>query len=272
MATHLLLLLSSLVVTLMMPLGNALADPPPLPAGINKAQIDLAARDAGYTMADYPYHRTPNGCSRDVATSEGQPISDLWFKKACDAHDICYSTLGFNKTTCDNALQADLQASCDITTKADKKTCENGARIFYDALRTSSEQTFNATQEQQHAYELWVENYLSSRVATLEITGVYCQLTENTTGPDALSLVVNGEAIPVGEMKSGERKALQIKRAFTDTAAVELFSHQSGKHPRQAQITLGKATIPSTTVGTKQRTSFLEGSNGYYVVEYRLVK
>lgn len=78
-----------------------------------KQQIDDFAKATGeFPNSDYPLYTRPNLCGPPDGVGE-KYIPDGWyyvdFRSACNNHDICGSTLGNSKQTCDNKFLDDLR-------------------------------------------------------------------------------------------------------------------------------------------------------------------
>jgi hypothetical protein len=78
-----------------------------------KAELDAAARVAGFTAADYPYYSSANGCGPDGWKNKAVPdcIAGVSFAAACDQHDRDYMEVGFDRKAADDRmLEAMLRA------------------------------------------------------------------------------------------------------------------------------------------------------------------
>lgn len=86
-------------------------------SGPSKEEIDEFARRTGeFPDSDYPYYTRPNGCGPPEGVS-AQFIPDGWwfvdFRDACNNHDLCGSTLGNSKQTCDTNFRNDMIAAVE---------------------------------------------------------------------------------------------------------------------------------------------------------------
>jgi hypothetical protein len=84
--------------------------------GYTKAEVDAAARTAGFADADYPYFSGPNGCGPEgwksrIVPERSHIITGSDFGTACNAHDRAYMTLGKTRAEADKEFRSHLRRS-----------------------------------------------------------------------------------------------------------------------------------------------------------------
>lgn len=81
-----------------------------------KAEIDEAAKAAGFVASDFPYHSPLNGCGPDGWRNWLVPDWShmLWgcdLSTACDRHDADYMTVGISQQAADDRFRQELHAA-----------------------------------------------------------------------------------------------------------------------------------------------------------------
>ncbi|KAL4436790.1 hypothetical protein ABPG75_003929 [Micractinium tetrahymenae] len=131
---------------------------------------------SAYTAADCPgvscYAGAPNGCgSRSLVVISDQIVPDKWpggvdFTAACNAHDVCYFTLGSQKDACDRTFLDALLAECnravgciDIPILGQRcadnplrDACAQLAQTYYEAVQRLGQPSFDKDQADQAAH------------------------------------------------------------------------------------------------------------------------
>jgi Mg-chelatase subunit ChlD len=152
-------------------------DTPRLPSDVTAAEMDRAAREAGFANAAYPYHDQPNGCGpgdwRYHLVPDG-PGSGVSFVPACNEHDYCYMGSP-ERGACDQRLVTDAQAICRAAGLPSRprfedqirhvgltlEECFQTARSFGGAVDLLGTGVHAESQLQQRQYARWLEAYLS---------------------------------------------------------------------------------------------------------------
>jgi len=87
------------------------------------------------TVQSSPPVPTVNGCGSGYNFT----INSTWgWDTACNQSQICYSTCNDNKTDCDKAFMASLQAACGALTGPGKATCLQTAKLFVETTRSNA--------------------------------------------------------------------------------------------------------------------------------------
>jgi Mg-chelatase subunit ChlD len=150
---------------------------PELPSDVSAAEVDRAAREAGFATAAYPYHDQPNACGpgdwRFHLVPDG-PGGGVSFTPACNEHDYCYMGER-DRGVCDQRLIHDAQAICraaglpSIPRFEDQirhvgltlEECLKTATSFGLAVDLLGEGVYAESQLQQRQYAAWLKAYLS---------------------------------------------------------------------------------------------------------------
>lgn len=150
---------------------------PRLPSDVSAAEVDRAARAAGFVTASYPYHDQPNACGpgdwRFHLVPDG-PGGGVSFTPACNEHDYCYMGEP-DRGACDRRLVADAQIICraaglpSIPRFEDQvrhvgltlEECLQTATSFGMAVDRRGGSVYAESQLQQRQYARWLEAYLS---------------------------------------------------------------------------------------------------------------
>jgi hypothetical protein len=109
------------------------------------------------------YTPTANGCGPE----NGPSVPNYWyfwngfwsgtdtfpFVLACNAHDICYGTLGMSQSTCDTNFLNNLLSICNRygTTWASRTYCSGLAYTYYGAVATFGGWAYDAAQAKARA-------------------------------------------------------------------------------------------------------------------------
>lgn len=109
------------------------------------------------------YTPTANGCGPE----NGPSVPNYWsfwngwwgrtdvfpFVYACNAHDICYGTLGMSRSTCDNQFLNNLLGICNYysSTWASKTYCQSLAYTYYGAVAAFGGWAYDAAQAKARA-------------------------------------------------------------------------------------------------------------------------
>jgi|CXWL01.1.fsa_nt_gi hypothetical protein len=156
---------------------NALAKNPDhlVGQGCGKINGHSVPCDARWPNADYPYYEQPDGCSTPIAEFKRVPHADI--SPACNKHDRCYMTLGYNKFNCDSDLSHDIRTSCDsiLTDRKpweyvlvgaliqEQSTCYILAPVFHAAVLGRGWQPYHQAQEKAAAFEEYAKQFVNGR-------------------------------------------------------------------------------------------------------------
>lgn len=150
---------------------------PELPPDVSAAEVDRAAREAGFATAAYPYHDQPNACGpgdwRFHLVPDG-PGGGVSFTPACNLHDYCYMGEP-ERGVCDRRLIHDAEAICrtaglpSIPRFEDQirhvgltlEECLQTAASFGLAVDLLGKGVYAESQLQQMQYAAWLKAYLS---------------------------------------------------------------------------------------------------------------
>ena len=105
----------------------------------------------------YPRSHTLDGCDTNSAVNAAEEIVGIFdlfsnnteFTDACNNHDVCYTTLGKARSSCDSDFYTDLKAECVATTNnsASETLCIASALGIYQAVRSEGLLAFNNAQQ-----------------------------------------------------------------------------------------------------------------------------
>lgn len=106
--------------------------------------------------ASAAYTPTANGCGPEGGISVPNyyyligwfRIDKFPFVNACNAHDICYGTLGSSRASCDSRFYSNLLAICsaNASTSANRVICNGLAWTYYEAVHLFGQSAFDAAQ------------------------------------------------------------------------------------------------------------------------------
>ncbi|MGD8454723.1 MAG: RHS repeat-associated core domain-containing protein, partial [Phycisphaerae bacterium] len=108
---------------------------------------------------------TTNGCGSEEYKVPDNPFAPVSFRAACDQHDLCYATIGKTKEECDEEFLVTMRAACRAAGHTEPEeqrfTCLWWAKMYYEAVRTSSasQRAYDETQRREREYwEDWLRN------------------------------------------------------------------------------------------------------------------
>lgn len=93
-----------------------------------------------------------NGCgTRDKSVQEDFVFgkTKVSFRKACNAHDVCYGTCGSSQSKCNDKFEKALKKTCNkVKRGAARKACNAQAATYVDAVRLFGSSAFDDSQKQ----------------------------------------------------------------------------------------------------------------------------
>lgn len=83
-----------------------------------KQELDTAARNSGFSEADFPFYSSVNGCGPDGWKNQLVPEkSHIWvgveFTESCNIHDRAYMTVGKSRDEADSEFRDNLNRAVD---------------------------------------------------------------------------------------------------------------------------------------------------------------
>jgi hypothetical protein len=144
---------------------SSLSTPP------TKAQIDAYMRIHGYSSSSFPAAEGPNGCG----AQGGVPVPDRVYTSACNAHDLCYSTLSSysakTRADCDSAMLSAMKSACQDAYPGtgtlgynwlQRHECYKQADVYYEAVRRFGGDAWSAAQSKAQRYMTAVNTFKSN--------------------------------------------------------------------------------------------------------------
>lgn len=132
-----------------------------------------------FPKAQYPYAQAPDGCSGYWGTSEVRDTypGGVSFRAACNAHDVCYYSLGSNANTCNdqflNALNRECRETFDLRSLDPRyNLCVSTAATMYAIVKAFQNETFAEAQNLQSNYL----NYVAQVVASAKAAATFAQI------------------------------------------------------------------------------------------------
>ena len=126
------------------PVASSNSNPPVIPPPGNETKQENPSNFSDALLqSSNPQPLDPNWCT---SSPEQLPIGDgrarkyVDFSSACRGHDVCYFTIGANKSTCDTQFHNDLKEICrqEFTSSIPLRgQCNLNANLYYNAVSGS---------------------------------------------------------------------------------------------------------------------------------------
>ena len=117
------------------------------------------AMSGKFSKTSFPYYEPPDGCSTPFpgGIAWGWGNNEL-FKRACDNHDICYTTPGNPKPYCDEKFLSDMLRICETGSYL----CNSWARDYYTGVVAGAQSAYDTAQRQETEYIRDVYSWLNT--------------------------------------------------------------------------------------------------------------
>ena len=107
-------------------------------------------------------------------------------------------------------------------------------------------------------------------MTTLKIKSLYCETTEDNSGPDEAYLVVNGEQVwGAQSINDREPRPIDIEIDFSTSAEIKLYDEDTGIFDKDDH--LGTVTVTADLAGQGEQQGMFTEDGANYTLYYEVV-